>query len=105
MTDKERFLEFWTPTLGPEEALRSWEAKQSMPALQPSYVMTDIQPYKSMVTGEMITSRSQHREHLKKHHLIEIGNETKYLKQQRREARPPPGLKQTIAEIANCKLR
>jgi hypothetical protein len=30
-------------------------------------VMDDIRPYKSMITGEMITSRSQHREHLKKH--------------------------------------
>lgn len=40
-------------------------------------VMADIQPYKSMVTGEMITSRSYHREHLKQHRLVEIGNETK----------------------------
>jgi hypothetical protein len=44
------------------------------------YVMTDMQPYKSMITGEMITSRSQHRDHLKAHNCIEIGNETKYLK-------------------------
>lgn len=39
------------------------------------YVVTDIQPYKSMITGEMITSRSQHRAHLKQHGKIEIGNE------------------------------
>jgi hypothetical protein len=38
-------------------------------------VMNDIQPYKSMQTGEIITSRSQHRTHLKQHGLIEIGNE------------------------------
>lgn len=38
-------------------------------------VHADIQPYKSMVTGEMITSRSQHRAHLKQHNLMEIGNE------------------------------
>ncbi len=38
-------------------------------------VMDDIQPYKSMKTGEMITSRSQHREHLRKHGLVELGNE------------------------------
>jgi isopropylmalate/homocitrate/citramalate synthase len=42
-------------------------------------VMGDIQPYKSMVTGEMITSRSQHREHLKKHGLREIGNDVQPL--------------------------
>lgn len=39
------------------------------------YVSVDIQPYKSMISGEMITSRSQHREHLKQHGMIEIGNE------------------------------
>ena len=43
------------------------------------HVMPDIKPYQSMVTGEMITSRSKHREHLKQHDCIEIGNETKYL--------------------------
>ena len=31
------------------------------------YVMPDIQPYKSMIDGRMITSRSEHRAHLKAH--------------------------------------
>lgn len=104
MTDKEYFIEFWTPTVGREEAERSWEVKQSMRSMQPAMVMGDIQPYQSMVTGEMITSRSQHREHLKRHSLVEIGNETKYLTK-REPIKPPPGLKQTIAEVVNCKLR
>jgi len=39
-------------------------------------VLADIQPYRSMATGEMITSRSHHRAHLKSHGLIEVGNET-----------------------------
>ena len=38
-------------------------------------VMPDIKGYQSMATGEWINSRSQHREHLKQHRLIEIGNE------------------------------
>ncbi len=38
-------------------------------------IINDIQPYKSMQTGEMIQSRSSHRNHLKQHGLIEIGNE------------------------------
>lgn len=38
-------------------------------------VMPDIAGYKSMQTGEWISSRSKHREHLKQHGLIEIGNE------------------------------
>lgn len=40
-----------------------------------AYVMPDIQGYKSMATGEWISSRSEHREHLKRHGLVEIGNE------------------------------
>ena len=39
-------------------------------------VVRDINPYKSMVTGEMITSRSKHRDHLKRHNCIEVGNDT-----------------------------
>jgi len=39
-------------------------------------IMLDIKPYTSMVDGSMITSRSKHREHLRQHNCIEIGNET-----------------------------
>jgi len=39
------------------------------------YVQADIQPYKSMIDGSMITSRSMHRRHLKAHNCIEVGNE------------------------------
>ena len=42
-------------------------------------IMPDIAPYTSMIDGTMITSRSQHREHLKAHDCIEIGNDTKPL--------------------------
>ena len=47
-------------------------------------VMPDIAPYQSMIDGTMITSRSQHREHLKQHGCTEVGNETKYLMQPRK---------------------
>ena len=39
------------------------------------YVQPDIQPYKSMIDGSMITSRSQHRRHLKANNCIEVGND------------------------------
>ena len=39
-------------------------------------IMPDIQPYQSMADGSLITSRSQHRAHLRQHNCIEIGNET-----------------------------
>ncbi len=38
-------------------------------------VMTDISPYKSVIDGSTITSRSRHREHLKAHGCVEVGNE------------------------------
>jgi hypothetical protein len=40
-------------------------------------VQADISGYKSMVTGEWIGSRSTHRQHLKEHRLVEVGNEIK----------------------------
>ena len=39
-------------------------------------IVPDIQPYQSMVTGEVITSRSKHRQHLKDHGMIEVGNDS-----------------------------
>ena len=38
-------------------------------------VIPDIAPYRSMVTGETISGRRQHREHLRQHNLVEVGNE------------------------------
>lgn len=39
------------------------------------FVIGDIKPYKSMVDGSMIQGRRQHREHLRQHGCIEVGNE------------------------------
>lgn len=60
------------------------------------FVMSDLAPYQSMVTGEMVTSRSRHRSILREHKLIEVGNETKYL--QSKKPAPPPGLKESIVQ-------
>lgn len=54
------------------------------PALDAPMIMGDIAPYQSQVTGEMITSRSKHREHLKAHDCVEIGDQVHHLK-----AKPP----------------
>ncbi len=37
--------------------------------------MRDIVPYKSMIDGKMVTSRSEHRRHLKANNCIEVGND------------------------------
>ena len=66
------------------------------------YVMPDIQAYQSQLTGEMVTSRSRHRELLREHNCIEVGNETKYLRQ--KDKAPPPGLKRQLIDIVNSKL-
>lgn len=60
------------------------------------HIMPDIKPYRSMADGSWITSRSKHREHLKVHNCIEIGNETKYL--QPKPLQSPPGLKDAIRQ-------
>ena len=57
-------------------------------------IMSDIAPYKSTITGEMISSRSFHRDHLKRHDCFEIGNEKQPLP---KPLAPPPGLRETIA--------
>ena len=38
-------------------------------------IMLDIQPYQNMINGGIITSRSEHRELLKRHNCVEVGNE------------------------------
>ena len=49
------------------------------------YVIPDITPYKSMIDGKMVTSRSEHRRHLKANNCIEVGNDdpAKHIRQER----------------------
>ena len=39
-------------------------------------IMPEIEPYRSQITGEIITSRAKHREHLRRHGYQEIGNDS-----------------------------
>jgi hypothetical protein len=38
-------------------------------------ILRDIEPYQNMIDGKMISSRSEHRDLLKAHNCVEIGNE------------------------------
>lgn len=38
-------------------------------------VIPDIQPYRSTIDGSVISSRSTHRQHLREHGCVEVGNE------------------------------
>ena len=44
------------------------------------YIIGDIKPYQAVGPeyGKVISSRSQHKEYLRRHNLIEVGNERKY---------------------------
>lgn len=68
----------------------------------PSAIINDNTCYKSQLTGEMITSRRQHRTHLKEHGCIEVGNENPYNK---RHDDSDTSLKQTIIEASRTTLK
>jgi hypothetical protein len=65
---RKRYIEsngHWVP-------IEQWRAEQIDAG---PMVIPDISPYQSMITGEEITSRSKHREHLREHGCVEIGND------------------------------
>ena len=68
-------------------------------------IMPDIQPYRSMIDGSMITSRSEHRMHLKQHGCVEVGNDSSLQKTSKPQLQSPPGLKEEIARQVYSKLR
>ena len=43
--------------------------------LCPVNVQPDNTCYRSMITGEMVTSKNQHKAHLKQHGCVEVGDE------------------------------
>lgn len=58
------------------------EIAVATPGAEPKIqIVPDIGGYKSMADGSWISSRSQHREHLKRHNCFEVGNETPKPKQ------------------------
>lgn len=75
MDDREYYLYYWNlPFEGPE-ADAAWEAKQKMTRQFAPTVISDIGGYISQVDGSWIDSRSKHRNHLKQHNMIELGND------------------------------
>lgn len=105
-TEKEFFLEWWTPTLGAEEALKSWENKQLNARMVAPRVMSDIGGYISQVDGSWIDSRSKHRDHLKRHNMIELGNDVPmHQKEVTLSRKDEAQRKETIARQVYEKLR
>jgi hypothetical protein len=114
--DNESFDKGYSAIFGEKKPVRgkfiwSSEQKRMVPegefyeSAQPAgpYVVGDIQPYRSMQTGEMITSRSHHRAHLKQHGLVEIGNEIKAAMTKQKPKDDREGRRRAIADVLNAK--
>jgi hypothetical protein len=105
-TDEEFFLEWWTPTIGEEAAKASWQDKVTMKSRVAPMVLSDIEGHISMADGTWVSSRSKHRENLKRNNCIELGNDVptqqkvhEFSRKQQQER------KQQIADIAYSKLK
>jgi hypothetical protein len=104
-TDEEFFLEWWTPTLGLEEAKRSWLDKVAMKSRVAPMVMSDIDGHISMADGTWVSSRSKHRENLKRNNCIELGNDVPTQQKVHEFSRKDQETrKRQIAEITYSKL-
>ena len=105
-SDEDFFLEWWTPTIGLEAAKASWLDKVAMKTREAPMVMSDIDGHISMADGSWVSSRSKHRENLKRNNCIELGNDVpmdqKKVEFSRKEQEYR---KRQIAEIAYEKLR
>ena len=105
-TDEEFFLEWWIPTIGEEAAKASWQDKLAMKSRVAPTVISDIEGHISMADGQWVSSRSKHRENLKRNNCIELGNDVP-IQQKKHElsTREREHLKRTIAEVTHAKLR
>jgi putative FmdB family regulatory protein len=59
---------------------------------RPAFAVGDIKGYRSTLDGKWIGSRSAHREHLRKHDVIEVGNE----RLPARKPKQPQGIREDI---------
>ena len=105
-SDEDFFLEWWTPTIGLEAAKASWLDKVAMKTRQAPMVMSDIDGHISMADGQWVSSRSKHRENLKRNNCIEIGNDVPMQQKVHEISRKDQETrKRQIAELTYEKLR
>jgi hypothetical protein len=104
--DREKYLAYWNIPFEGEEADKAWRQKLEMTPKEAPTVMPDIAGHISMADGTWVSSRSKHRENLKRNNCIEVGNDVSFeqkkpeLSRKEQEAR-----KRQIAEITYAKLR
>jgi len=105
LSDKEKYLMYWNYEIGSPEGEAAWKEKESMTPKQAPMVIPDIAGHISMADGSWVSSRSKHRENLKRNNCVELGNDVpmerkvhEFSKKEQQER------KRQIAEIAYSKL-
>jgi len=105
-SDEDFFIEWWTPTIGLEAAKASWQDKIAMKTRAAPMVMSDIEGHISMADGTWVSSRSKHRENLKRNNCIELGNDVPTQQKVHEFSRKDQETrKRQIAEVAYAKLK
>ena len=103
--DREKYLAYWNLPFEGKEADSAWKQKLEMTPKEAPMVMPDIEGHISMADGTWVSSRSKHRENLKRNNCVELGNDVPMqqkpieFSRKEQEAR-----KRQIAEIAYSKL-
>ena len=104
--DRETYLAYWNLPFEGEEADKAWQQKQEMTRREAPMVMSDIEGHISMADGSWVSSRSKHRENLKRNNCIELGNDVPtQQKKHELSTKEREHLKRTIAEVTHAKLR
>lgn len=106
MDDREKYLAYWNLPFEGAEADAAWAEKQGMTYRPAPTVISDIEGHISMADGTWVSSRSKHRENLKRNNCIEIGNDVPMQqKTHQLSTKERDHLKRTIAEVTYAKLR
>ena len=105
MDDREKYLSYWNLPFEGEIADQAWKEKQAMTVREAPIVISDIEGHISMADGTFITSRSKHRENLKRNNCVEIGNDVSFEQKKPEFSRKEQeDRKRQIAEITYAKL-
>jgi hypothetical protein len=103
--DREKYLAYWNLPFEGEEADKAWRQKQAMTVREAPMVIPDIEGHISMADGTWVSSRSKHRENLKRNNCVELGNDVPMQQKVHEFSRKDQeARKRQIAEIAYSKL-
>lgn len=76
------------------------QIKRKAPPRGPA-IISDIRGYRSPADGSWVSSRSQHRQHLRDHGLIEVGNEQPTPPSRPAMPSPGPDIRHAIEELSS----